>query len=732
MNRSTRRVVVCLAALGMSLVGRFAAIASEDDPLKPPAIATENVPVVPRDLGDTLRRYQNVRGAAFLGWSPDGKGMLVGTRFGNTAQLHRVYEPGGRREQITFFDEPADGAFVPKAADGLMVVSMSRGGNEDDQLYRLWEGDGEADAVRLTDGKSRNLLQMFAPDGRGMIVASNARNGRDTDLYVADPRAKVEEDDSPLELLFAADGEYWTASDWSRTGNAVLISRYVSINESHPGLLTWEGEGGGELRDVEVVLPKGVNDGEPRKDAAEDRPKYRSSFKATFRPLPVPGGGTAAFGAMKFSPSGKHAYVVSDAQSEFRRLARVDLQTFEYEWLTSDIPWNVEEIVVAPSPSRPGTSVDGFFTINRDGVTDVGMFEQYEFIRPSIGKATVERSASDQFISGLEYSPDGKQLGFTVSRPTAPPDAWSVDLARFRRNLPILPEKSVKKAPLQVLAHREQVRWTYSELGGLYSETFVAPNLVKFKSFDGLEVSAWYWKPRGASADKPAAVLVDIHGGPEGQSRPYFSGSDQFYLRELGIAILRPNVRGSNGYGKTFLKLDNADKREDSVKDIGALLDWIAAQPELDQDRVAVKGASYGGYMVLASMQHYPERIKAGVNIVGLASFTTFLKHTRAYRRDLRRAEYGDERDPEMRAFFERINPTSRADRIRGALLVAHGRNDPRVPIEVAEELVEKVRANGVTPWTIYAADEGHGFSKKANRDYVDAATALFLKRQLE
>ncbi|MEX1097939.1 MAG: prolyl oligopeptidase family serine peptidase [Planctomycetales bacterium] len=728
-----QRIDLAAVVVVIALLSLVRSAAAEDDPLRPAAVETADVPIVPGKLVEQLRRYRNVREAAFRGWAPDGKGMLIETRFGNTAQLHRVYEPGGRREQITFFDEPATGAFVPKATDGLMIVSMSRGGNEDDQLYRLWEGDGEADAVRLTDGKSRNLLQIFAPDGRGMIVASNTRNGRDTDLYVADPRAKVAEDKSPLELLFAADGEYWTASDWSRTGNAVLISRFVSVNESHPGILTWEGEGGGELRDVEVVLPKRANaDGEVRREgaAAEDRPKYRSSFKATFRPLPVPGGGTAAFGAMKFSRNGRFAFVVTDAESEFHRLARVNLETFEYEWLTKDIPWNVEEVVVAP---RADLWDHGFFTINRDGVTDVGMFEHHEVVfGGAITKAIVERSASDQFISRLDFSPDGKHLGFTVSSPTAPPDAWSVDLTKLRKNYETIPEKMLGKGPFHVLENHEPVRWTYSELGGLFAETFIAPTLVKFKSFDGLEVSAWYWKPRGAFPDKPVPVVVDIHGGPQGQARPFFSALDQFYLRELGFAIVRPNVRGSNGYGKTFLKLDNAEKREDSVKDIGALLDWIAQQPELDSDRLAVHGRSYGGYMVLASMQHYPERIKAGVDVVGLASFTTFLEHTREYRRDLRRAEYGDERDPKMRAVFERINPTARTHLLRGKLLVAHGRNDPRVPFEVAEEIVAKVRQNGLLPWTFYAADEGHVFTKKANKDYLDAVTALFLQRELE
>ena len=206
---------------------------------------------------------------------------------------------------------------------------------------------------------------------------------------------------------------------------------------------------------------------------------------------------------------------------------------------------------------------------------------------------------------------------------------------------------------------------------------------------------------------------------------------EQFFVNELGLAVIAPNVRGSSGYGKTYLKLDNAELREDSVRDIGALLDWIATQPELDAKRVAVYGGSYGGYMVLASLTHYSDRIRAGVDIVGVASFNTMLKTTSAYRQDLRRAEYGDERDPKMRAFFTRIDPLNNAQKIHSALLVAHGRNDPRVPFTEAQQIVAKVRANGKTVWTIYANNEGHGFQKKANRDYLNAAIALFLKQNL-
>ena len=227
-------------------------------------------------------------------------------------------------------------------------------------------------------------------------------------------------------------------------------------------------------------------------------------------------------------------------------------------------------------------------------------------------------------------------------------------------------------------------------------------------------------------------MLINIHGGPESQYQPLFSGSSQFYANELGIAVLHPNVRGSAGYGKTYLKLDNAERREDSVKDIGALLDWIGRQEELDAKRVAVSGGSYGGYMVLASLTHFPDRIQAGIDVVGIANFLTFLERTAAYRVDLRRAEYGDERDPQMRAILERISPLNNADRIRSSLLVIHGKNDPRVPFLEAEQIAAKVRMNGRPVWTVFAENEGHGLAKKDNADFARAVEALFLQQALK
>jgi dipeptidyl aminopeptidase/acylaminoacyl peptidase len=623
--------------------------AAPKDTLRPSAIMTEEVPDVPAALWDRLRQYRSVRSAAFSGWSPDGRGVLVATQLGNTMQLYRVYEPGGRREQITFFDEPVRGTFVPKSKDGAVLLTMSKGGNENYQVYLLDRLTGKA--ALLTDGSSRNQLEAIRPDGGQVVIGSTKRNGRDTDLYLGDPRRP-----DSLKMLLQTKGEFWTAADWSQDGSKVLLNRYVSINETYPAILD-------------------LSTGEKKM-------------------LTTSADGKAAYHHLAFLPDGQSAYITTDARSEFQQLARVDLNTLEYQFLNKDISWDVTAVAVEPNTGLTA------FTVNEDGASALYLLR---------GKKSEQVAVPLGVISGMRFSPDGKHLGFTLARPDAPADAYSISLDGG-----------------------QLTRWTYSEVGGLNPASFVTPKRIKFASFDKREVPAYYYKPVHAKEGKPIPVIVTIHGGPEGQFQPLFSGLNQFFVNELGCAVVSPNVRGSAGYGKTYLTLDNAEKREDSVRDIGALLDWIGRQPELDATRVAVMGGSYGGYMVLASLTNFPERIKAGIDIVGIASFKTFLKNTSGYRQDLRRVEYGDERDPKMQEVFARIDPLNNAGKIRSALLVVHGRNDPRVPFSETVQIAAKVRSNGRSVWTVYADNEGHGFARRENRDYLDAVMAMFLQESLK
>ncbi len=646
----TRYLFRALALLALGLLAAACAPATPlttDDPFRPAAIEAQGVPVVPPQLIERLRQYQAVRSAGFAGWSSDGKGMIVRTRFADTAQLHHVAAPGASRQQLTFFGEPVSGRAVPRDPN-LMLLRMSTGGDENYQLHRFERDTGQT--TRLTDGVSRHTLHAIEPNGRRFVYTSNQRNGRDNDLYLMDPRHP-----DAARLLMAVDGAFWYAHDFSPDGKHLLLIRYVSVTESRPAIF-----------DIET---------------------------GRRRWLPTPTDAVASYSVPRFSHDGRSVYLTTDAHGEFRRLARLDLHTGRYTTLTADIPWNVEAIAVDRQSGRLA------LTTNEDGAT--GLYVIDDGARRKIDLPMGR-------ISALEFSPDGERLGFNFSRFDAPTDAYDLRLSDGKLT-----------------------RWTFSEVGGLDTATFVQPQLIRYTSFDGRSIPAYYFKPLGASAQRPAPVVVDIHGGPEGQRRPGLSTTNQFYLLELGYAVLQPNVRGSTGYGKTYTQLDNAERREDSVKDIGALLDWIAEQDELDADRVAVRGGSYGGYMVLASLIHYGDRLRAGIDVVGIANFQTFLKNTADYRRDLRRVEYGDERDPAMARVFERINPTANAHKIRSALLVVHGKNDPRVPFSEAEQIARIVRAHGRTVWTVFADNEGHGFAKKPNRDYYTAVVALFLQTHL-
>ena len=651
--RTLLAVAISLMSATFPTMDVLSAAETGDDPLRPPAIATENVPHIPAELRERLEQYQAVRSAAFRGWAPDGKGMLIATRFANTVQLHRLYEPGGRREQVTFYSEPVDGHFrkgEDKSSETL-VLDVGSGGNENYQILRHDLSTGRHDT--LTDGKSRNIRGPMAEDGSFLLFTSNQRNGRDMDLY----RLRLKGDSAP-ELLMSVDNQQWNPTDISPDGKTALLNRYVSINESYPAIL-----------DLETGL-------------------------RTDLPVPPPAlGAKVAVSELQFAPDKKSILMATDSAGEFQRLYRMDLATKAFTDLTKEIPWDIESVSVDQKTGQVA------LTTNEDGASSLFLLkgDQLERVEIPLG-----------LVGSLEFSPDGKHLGLTLARAKAPADAYSLDLAT-----------------------KTLTRWTYSEVGGLNPEAFIEPTRVRFASFDDLKIPAFVFTPKGASKEKPVPVVISIHGGPESQSRAAFSGLDQFYLNELGIAVIYPNVRGSAGYGKTYVALDNAEKREDSVRDIGALLDWIATQPQFDSKRVAVYGGSYGGYMVLASLTHFSDRLKAGIDVVGIASFKTFLTNTSAYRRDLRRAEYGDERDPKMAAVFDRIDPLNNAHKIRTALMVIHGKNDPRVPFSEAQQIAPKVRANGQPVWTVYADNEGHGFARKENRDYQTAAMVMFLREFL-
>lgn len=407
---------------------------------------------------------------------------------------------------------------------------------------------------------------------------------------------------------------------------------------------------------------------------------------------------------LAFDDEGDGFWLVTSQGDEFERLA---WQSFAEgatpEIITGDIPWNVAGATIS------NDRLTIAFTINENGRTALYLLDTRTRNYRKVDGLPVG------VAFGMTFSPDDSRLALSLNTSRSPSDTFVLELGR------------------EPLDYGRLQRWTYSEVGGLDTSAFRSPELISFPTFDEVdgkarEIPAWIYKPVGAG---PFPVIVSIHGGPEGQARPFFSSTYQMWLKSLGVAIIVPNVRGSNGYGKTYLGLDNGFRREDSVKDIGALLDWIATQDELDADRVAVFGGSYGGYMVLASAVHFSDRLRAAVDIVGISSFVTFLENTQDYRRDLRRAEYGDERDPQMRAHLERISPVNNVEKIKIPMFVVQGENDPRVPVTEAAQMVEALREQGNLVWYMNALNEGHGYRKKENRDVYQQATVLFLREHL-
>jgi len=278
----------------------------------------------------------------------------------------------------------------------------------------------------------------------------------------------------------------------------------------------------------------------------------------------------------------------------------------------------------------------------------------------------------------------------------------------------------------------EATRWTESETGGLDPMLNPEPELVEVKSFDGEIVSGFLYRPDPKRFPGKRPLVFNIHGGPEGQYTPAFRGAGNYLTNELGVAVFLPNVRGSSGFGKRFVSLDNGPfKREDSVKDIGAFLDVLQKDPKVDATRMAVSGGSYGGYMCYASAIRYGDRFKAADCVVAISNFVTFLQNTQGYRRDLRRVEYGDERDPAQRAKLTEISPLTSVGKLKIPLLVVTGSNDPRVPESEANQIVAAVRANGGTAWHLVGKNEGHGFRKKENRDYQAAVETMFWQKYL-
>jgi dipeptidyl aminopeptidase/acylaminoacyl peptidase len=631
-------------------------------------LVVDGIPPIPAELPEQVGRYTESRAAGFQDWHPTRPEMLITTRFGDTNQIHRVTQPGGARTQLTFFPDRVDsGSFEPTKGD-YFVFTKGAGGNEFNQNYRYDFSDGQI--TLLTDGKSRNSEPVWSNRGERIIYTSTRRNGADTDIFVESPT-----DPKSDRLLAEVKGGGWEPTDWSPDDKQLLVLEEISINESYLWLFdTQNGE------------------------------------KKAITPRPPEGAEKVAYSAAVFSKDGKGVFVTTDRESEFQRLAYIDLANGKHTYLLPDVKWDVDSWDL----SHDGKQIA--YALNENGVSTLHVIE----VVPGNGTVTARPQKDPTFnpplptvvITGLRWHRDPKQglLAFNVAGARSPSDVYTWSSAGGKNTT---------------------VRWTASETGGIPATRFVEPELVRWKSFDGKEITGFLYAPDATKFPGPRPVIINIHGGPESQYRPGYLGRNNYFINEIGCAILFPNVRGSAGYGKTFLKLDNGFQREDSYKDISALLDWMPTRPGLDAKRVMVTGGSYGGFMTLAVASNYADRIRCALDVVGPSNFVTFLKNTESYRRDLRRAEYGDERDPKMAEFLERIAPLNNAPKITKPLFVVQGANDPRVPKTEAEQIVATLKKQATPVWFLMAKDEGHGFAKKKNADFQFYSTVQFIREYL-
>ena len=580
----------------------------------------------------------------------------------------------------------------PIAQDMLI---LRRAGNTN-QLFLLAEPMGKPQ--QLTKGREPVRTAAFEPKrGEYILFARDAGGDEATQIYRLDPKTLLETQVTPSGELHSL-GPWNTAQDkviimaraLDRSGKReqVIVDVYAIDPQQPEARFKLASLSGAGWRIVRWL------DGENRLIASE----YLSSTSSKLWSVDLASGKRTDIGTGEADVDGN----IGDRwlyrkkfDGDFGKLSRVDLRNGDRQWVTKDVENDVDSWSIARTGKRIAVLA------NASGRAQLKLYD-------ADLKPLPVPPLPAGLISSANWHRNGRDLALAIESADSPGEVFSLDVDTGNIS-----------------------RWTqHATINGV-KRPFSEAEPIAWKSFDDLLISGFIHRPSNKIFPGKRPVIISIHGGPESQSRPGFRGRSNYWINERGYAMIYPNVRGSSGFGKRFLEADNAKKREDSVKDIGTLLDWVQAQPDLDASRVAVMGGSYGGYMVLATSMMYSNRLAAASNSVGISHFVSFLENTETYRRDLRRSEYGDERDPEMRKFLDSISPLTHADKIKLPLMVSHGKNDPRVPYTEAEQIVKKVRANGSPVWYLLAEDEGHGFAKKANADFQFAAMTTFYDRYL-
>jgi dipeptidyl aminopeptidase/acylaminoacyl peptidase len=673
MTLTTRTLAAAAVATALMLAGCAtppASTPSTHDAVLPPNanLLVQGIPPITQQLVDRVQAYTDFRGHSFVEWHPRQRQMLV---------AHR--KAGDNLAQLYLLRGPlAEPEQLTSAAEPVTRATFE----PTDGRYLVFErssgGNEAAQLFRLDlkDGRpDGEPVLLTNPDERHNTVGWLKRSGQL--LYTAVPLDRTAQGGTRAQVTTS----YWVMDPTQPDGKRKLADL--------PGGGWFGGSVSPDDKQLAVIRYLSANESQVWLiDLANGERR---------QVLPAPGQTLkGSHFAGEFTPDGKGLYFFSDRAGEFREAMLLNLASGNVKRISSHVPWDV----ASGDVSGDGTAMALIFNV--DGRDELRLFDGrtlQETPQPQLPPGSVNNS---------NFHPQRAELAVGLDSAQGPNQLYALDLASGQVQ-----------------------QWTRAQApSGVDMASFNEQSIIRWPSFDGRSISGLLTLPPAKFTGK-RPVIINIHGGPEGQAKLGFLGRNNYFLNELGIAFIQPNVRGSSGFGKTFLTLDNGMLREDSVKDIGALLDWVARQPNLDASRVLVTGGSYGGYMSLAVSTHYADRIAGAIDVVGISDFVTFLETTESYRRDLRRVEYGDERDPAMRAFQKQISPLTNAGKIRKPLLVVQGKNDPRVPYTEAEQIVAQARANGTTVWYLRAENEGHGFRRKENADYYFYSTVKFIEEVL-
>jgi dipeptidyl aminopeptidase/acylaminoacyl peptidase len=622
---------------------------------QPSAGADEPLPQLSDAQTDRLMPYLEMRSGRTYGWWPGGEGIMIGTRFGSSNQMHLLRAAMGVRRQMSFGPEPVLQAFPNHGGETPSVIlQRDVGGNENFQLYALSTLD-LSERLLSEGGATRNDNPVFSRDGQRVAYSRTDASGM-YELRIA--RLDQPGPGTPIKIAGkTARASVYTPLDFSPDGKFLLLVEYRSILQS-------------TLYELDI-----------------QRGALRRLGKAS----------DSASTQARYTKDGKQIYVLSDQGLQTQRIWLVDRKLNTFRQLLAPQSGDVEMFALSANENYLAISV------NNELGSELRVFDLL-----SAAKEVSSVDLKPGVISDLHFHPSKTVLALTFSGARFPADTFTLDF----------PSKQL-------------VRWTEHELAGIKEQDLVLPKRLQLIGGTGekaYNLQTWSYAP---STPGKKAVVIILHGGPEGQARPGFDPWIQYLVRELDVAVLTPNVRGSTGYGRDYTALDNGMLRADATIDVGSLLEWLKTMPNFDAERVVVMGGSYGGYLTLASLVAFSDKLKGGISTVGISDFTTFLKNTANYRRDLRRAEYGDERDPKMRAYFDTISPLKNAQRITAPLLLIQGANDPRVPLSESQQIQAAVRSNGKPAPMLVAGDEGHGFKKRGNVDRMRSAMAAFLIQHL-